>query len=149
MKNNMVMTVVIAIVVAAAAFFVGMKYQASKVMTTQATGQFGQNARFGQGSGRQRGGRGGFGGAAVGEVTALDANSITLKLQDGSSKIVNLSSSTTYSKTDTAAKSDIKVGDRIAAIGSAASDGSISAQNVQLNPMFRGPRLSGTPAPQQ
>jgi hypothetical protein len=56
---------------------------------------------------------------------------------DGSSKIVNISPSTTYSKTDTGSKSDLKTGIRVAAIGSPNSDGSVTAQNVQINPMFR------------
>jgi hypothetical protein len=82
------------------------------------------------------GGRG-AGGANVGEIVSMDANSVTIKLQDGSSKIINLSSSTTYSKTDTASKTDLKTGDRIAAFGTPNSDGSITAQNIQVNPMFR------------
>jgi type 1 fimbria pilin len=150
MKNKSILiTIVVAIIVGAIAFFGGMKYQQTK--TPQFAGQFFRNTQGGPGGfgqGGQRGGNRGFGGATVGEVVSQDASSITLKLMDGSSKIVNTSSSTTYSKTDTAAKTDIKTGARIAAIGTSNSDGSITAQNIQLNPMFRiGPRASGMPQP--
>lgn len=151
MKNNWVITIVVAIVVAAVAFFGGMKYQQSHALASNANAGFGQNfGRRGQnGQGARTGGRGGFGGANVGEIVSMDANSVTIKLQDGSSKIVNLSSSTTYSKTDTASKTDLKTGDRIAAFGTANSDGSITAQNIQVNPMFRvGPGGAGAGRPQ-
>lgn len=150
-KNNMTMTIVIAVVVAALAFFGGMQYQKSQAKTSFAGSQFGQAGAGGANG--QRGGRAGgrgFGGATVGDIVSVDANSITVKLQDGSSKIVNLSGSTTFSKTDTASKSDLKTGIKVAAFGTPSSDGSITAQNVQLNPMFRvGPRPSGQPNPGQ
>ncbi|HZE87412.1 MAG TPA: hypothetical protein VE090_04360 [Methylomirabilota bacterium] len=138
----MIIMVIIVIVVAAGAFFGGMKYQQGKTaggMITFGNGQYGQGqgGQRGQGSQGRLGGRSGMGGATVGEVVSVDANSVTIKLQDGSSKIVNLSTSTTISKTDTASKSDLKKGDRIAAFGMSNSDGSITAQNIQLNPMFR------------
>lgn len=134
----MLTTVIIVIVVAAAAFFGGTKYQQTQAQGAGNNGQFAHGDANGQGGARQGrfGGRG-FGGATVGEILSVDTNSITVKLQDGSSKIVNISGSTTFSKTDTASKSDLKTGERIAAFGSANSDGSITAQNVQLNPMFR------------
>ncbi len=137
----MILTVII---VAAVAFFGGMKYQQSK--TGSSTGTLGQGNGFGQGGrpGGQRGAGGrGFGGATVGEVISQDDKSITLKLQDGSSKLVNIAKSTIYSKTDTATMTDVKVGERVAAIGSTNSDGSITAQNIQLNPMFRNGRGPG------
>jgi hypothetical protein len=143
MKKNTLTTVIIAVIVAAIAFFAGTKYEQTQAASGRqfAAGNFQRNAaRGGQG---QRG----FGGANVGEVVSIDNDSITLKLMDGSSKIVNISGSTTYSKTASASKTDIKSGDRIAAIGTPNSDGSITAQNIQLNPMFRGPgRISPTPS---
>ncbi len=138
------MTIIIVIVVGVAAFFGGMQYQKSQGATNANGMQFGQ---AGQGSRQGRPGNGrGFGNATVGEIVSVDANSITVKLPDGSSKIVNISGSTTFSKTQTAAKSDVKTGMRIAAFGTSNSDGSITAQNVQLNPMFR-TGLRGTPQP--
>ena len=71
----------------------------------------------------------------VGKIVSADANSITVQLMDGSSKIVNLMDSTKISKADTALKSDLTTGQMVAAFGTANSDGSINAQTVQLNPM--------------
>lgn len=145
-KNSLLITIVVAVIVAAIAFFGGMKYQQSHAFARNANQAFGQNfGRRGQnGQSARAGGRGGFGGANLGEIVSMDADSVTIKLQDGSSKIINLSSSTTYSKTDTASKSDLKTGDRIAAFGMSNSDGSITAQNIQVNPMFRtGPGRQG------
>jgi hypothetical protein len=131
---------IIVVVVAVAAFFGGVFYQKSQ--RSSAASQFAQNRtpRIGQGqfgANRNTAGRGGFGGAVIGDVVSVDADSLTVKLQDGSSKIVNLSKSTTYSKTDTGSKDDIKTGTKVAAIGSTNSDGSVTAQNIQLNPAFR------------
>lgn len=138
MKNNSALiTVVVALVVGAGAFYGGMKYQETKAsgnpdrgqVFRMQVGQGGQNKQFGM--------RGAMGGATTGEVLSVDENTITVKLPDGGSKIVVLSDSTTYNKSESASKSDVKVGEKIAAFGNANSDGSVTAQNVQLNPMMR------------
>lgn len=148
--NNTVVMVILGIIIAAASFYGGMKYQSGKAQERFAgrNGQFmqggpnGGTGRFGQRQGN------GNGSPVVGEIIGVDDKSMTVKLMDGSSKIVILAASTTFSKTDTAAKTDLKSGMQIAAFGPANSDGSITAQNIQLNPMFRfGQRLSGTPPP--
>ena len=95
-------------------------------------------------------GRGRFGGATMGNVLSQDANSITIQLQDGSSKIINISGSTTFSKTDSASKSDIQNDMRIAAFGTNNSDGSVTAQNIQVNPpmSMRAGNKGGQSSPQ-
>lgn len=65
----------------------------------------------------------------------MDSNSLTIKLQDGSSKIVILSDKTAYVKSDKASKTDLKAGETVAVFGTDNSDGSVTAQNVQLSPM--------------
>lgn len=141
-NKNLIITMLVVIIVAAGAFYGGMLYQKS-----QARGTFGQYGmmggqnRFGQagaaGGMMRQGGNRGFGGAVVGDIVSIDNDSLTVKLQDGSSKIVNLSATTTYSKTETGAKSDLKAGTKVAAIGTTNSDGSVTAQNIQINPAFR------------
>lgn len=86
------------------------------------------------------------GGAVVGSVLSIDASSMTVKLQDGSSKIVILGGSTGYSNTTAAASTDIKVGNEVAVFGSPNSDGSVTATNVQINPEF-GRLQTVSPAP--
>lgn len=140
MKNNLIMMVVIAVLVAlVAGFFSGIKFQESKVSNRDANGGQFQNRRGG-GNGQGRLGNGFR--PVMGEILSMDDKSITVKMQDGSSKIVLLPDSVTISKTDTAAKSDLKVGEKVGVFGTDNSDGSVTAQNIQLNPMFRGPSPS-------
>lgn len=68
----------------------------------------------------------------------MDDKSITVKLQDGSSKIVLLSNTTAYNKSATGAKSDLKTGEKVAVFGTENSDGSVTARDVQLNPRTGG-----------
>jgi hypothetical protein len=58
-------------------------------------------------------------------------------MTDGSSKIVILSDSTNYSKTDKTDKTSLKTGDQVGVFGSDNADGSVTAQTIQLNPQFR------------
>src|SRR3989344_5045276 len=96
MKNKqLIITIVAILIVGAGAFFGGMKYQESKSPANR-MGQFqgGQGIRNGQ---QVRLG----GGAVMGEVISIDDKSITVKTQDGSTKLVLLSDSVTISKTET------------------------------------------------
>lgn len=143
MKNNYIVTVVLVIIVGAAAFYGGMQYQK---MQRPSFGQFGggrgqngQNIRF-------RNGANG-GGMVTGEVTGRDANSITVKMPDGSSKIVILSGSTTINKQAIGTKDDLKSGEKVAVFGTTNSDGSVTAQSIQLNPQVRMFRGGPTPTP--
>lgn len=60
-------------------------------------------------------------------------------MSDGSSKIVNIAPDTSYAKTATASASEVQVGTKVGVFGQTNSDGSVTAQSVQLNPQFRGP----------
>ena len=129
MKNNLVIFAIIVILIGAGAFFGGMKYQHSK---SPQIGNF-QGLRNGQLSQRSQGFR-----PVNGEIINQDEKSITVKLADGSSKIVILTDTTAITKSAEGSKSDLSVGEKIAASGTENSDGSITAQNIQLNPQFRG-----------
>lgn len=122
MKNSIMITAILIIVVGAIAFFAGMKYQQSQVRNFP-RGSVQRNNQTGRG-------------VVVGQIISQDDKSMTVKLQDGSSKIVLLSNSTTVSKTDSGSKSDLEVGINVAVSGITNSDGSVTAQNVQLNPRF-------------
>jgi hypothetical protein len=148
-KSTLIIGILVAIIVAIVAFFGGVKYQQMQAaknpgnMMFGAQGQRGQFIqRFGKG-----GGPGGFpgGGAVMGQIVSADADSITVKMKDGSSKIVNLSSSTKISKTDTASSSDLKTGQTVAVFGTTNSDGSVSAEKIQLNPQTMMKKVSPTP----
>ena len=132
MKNNMiVIIVVVALLVGAGGFFAGMKYQQSK----SPAGRFGnlQGNRNGQFQQRNQGFR-----PVNGEIISSDDKSITVKLQDGSSKIVLLTDTTSLNKSTEGSKSDLKTGEQVVVFGMENSDGSVIAQNIQLNPLSRG-----------
>lgn len=136
MKNPklIIIIVVLLILVGGGSFFAGTKYQQGRrgQFAGQFSGQQGDHTnQFRQGSG--------LGLRPVsGEIIGQDDKSITVKLQDGSSKIVLLSNTTTISKSADATKADLKVGEKVATFGTENSDGSITAQNVQINPNFGG-----------
>ena len=139
-SNNLIIAVLLVIVFSAAGFFAGTKYQQSK---TPSFGNFNRSgSQTGQAGNRARGG-----GQILGDIISQDNNSITVKLADGSSKIILVSGSTSINQATTAAIADLKVGTKVAAFGVTNSDGSVTAQNIQINPISRGPmNLTGTPA---
>lgn len=122
-------------------------YQMSKVRANFVFGgQNGGAQRFVPGgrTGGQNGGMMGRGGV-IGTVLSMDDKSVTVKLQDGSSKIVLFSDSTAYSNTVSSTKADLKTGETVAVFGTTNSDGSVTASNVQINPEFG--RMMPSPAP--
>lgn len=160
MKNNMILAiVVVAVVAAGAGFFGGMKYQQRKLITgfgRLANGQGNGTMMFGR-NGQQAGGQQGGQGSRIGtqgfrpvsgSILSTGDNSITVKLADGSTKIVLLSDSTQLNKADQASKQDLKVGATVAVFGQTNADGSVSAQNIQLNPqtMMLQSGTNGTPS---
>jgi len=64
-------------------------------------------------------------------------------LADGSSKIVLISDSTQINQATTATSVDLKMGITIAAYGTANSDGSITAQSIQINPQVPAEPVQG------
>lgn len=142
--QQIVITLVVAIVVGAAGFFGGMQYQKSKATAANVQSGLNRQGRVG-GQGRFGGQNGGN--ATRGQVISTSDTGITVKLADGSSKIVLISGSTQVGKEATAAKSDIQNGDQVVVFGMANSDGSVNAQNVQINP-FAGIRPSSSPQAQ-
>jgi len=132
MKNQMIITIVVALVVGSAAFFGGVQYQKK-----QASGLIQGQFRVPNGGGPQGGfqGRGGNSQGMMsvgGEIISQDDTSITVKMQDGSSKIIILSDDTNINKTSEGSKSDLKTGETVTAFGTTNSDGSITAQNVSI-----------------
>lgn len=132
MKNTILITIVIAILAAAGAFFGGMKYQESK--SSNASSQFGglQRQRTGGAGGNRMGVR-----PVNGDIISSDDKSITVKLSDGSSKIVLVSPSTQINKAERATIADLKTGEKVAVFGNENSDGSVNAQSINLNPILR------------
>lgn len=149
-KNNTILiAIVLAVVVGVIGFFAGMEYQKSQARQSFAQG--GLRGQFANGASGVRGGNGGNGAArpVYGDILSLNDNSITVKMQDGSTKIVLVTGSTTINKATEGSKSDLTEGERVGVFGTTNSDGSVTAQNIQLNPNVRGinPVTSGQPTP--
>ncbi|MFH1244764.1 MAG: DUF5666 domain-containing protein [bacterium] len=81
------------------------------------------------------------GGMLIGEVMSKDDKSITVKMPDGSSKIVILSSSTVYRTATDTTKDQLEVGKNIAVQGMQNADGSTTATSIELNPVMRGQNI--------
>lgn len=135
MKKTLIGFIITIVLVSAGAFYGGMRYQQSKTPARPgfAAGQFGTN-------GTQRIGNGApNGGFATGQIISADSQSITIKMQDGGSKIVFLSGSTEVGKTVTGTASDLAVGTNVVASGTANSDGSVTAATIQIRPVGQVP----------
>jgi len=160
MKNKIVWFVAAAFLVGGAAgFFGGMKYQQGKVasnaggarnfqnLTDEQRQQLGANFQGGDGMANGNRNIGNGSGMASGEVISKDDKSITLKLRDGGSKIIFYSGSTKFTKSAEGEIGDVAVGEQISATGSANSDGSLTAQTIQIRPIIQiGAQPSGQSA---
>jgi hypothetical protein len=134
---NKQITLFIVIVVAASglSFYGGIKYNQTQSVAerTANRAQFGGgNNSSGNGTRVPRGGANG--GFTAGEVIAKDDKSVTIKLRDGGSKIIFLSASAEVTKSATGSAQDISIGTQVSANGTANSDGSMTAQTVQIRP---------------
>ena len=151
-NKNKIISAVAVVVIAGAAFFGGMKYGEAKVPA----GAFGRTAFSGGQGGNVQfrggpGGRGGLGGFLAGSILSKDATSITIGIQDGGSKIVFTSASTTVSKMAAGSMNDLATGTSVIVQGTPNSDGSITAQAIQIRPAgapaFGGGRTGSGQAP--
>lgn len=140
MKNKMLIGFIIAmIVVGAGSFYGGMLYgksQASSQNNAARQQRLGQGAGQVQGGQFNRQGRAGQAGSFVnGDIIAKDDKSITVKSADGGSKIVFLSGTTQIMKSVNGSTADLENGKNVMITGSANSDGSLTAQSIQLRPV--------------
>lgn len=135
MNKLLLVAVAVVVVVGGGAFYGGMKYAQGKAVSNrqQMFGQTGANISGGFTGGR--GGQGAIGGGLVsGDIIFKDNQSITVKMRDGSSKIVFFSDATEISKFVAGASADLGVGKTVSVMGKTNSDGSITATSVQLRP---------------
>lgn len=163
-KTIIPIIVLTALIFGGGGFYGGMKYNQSKNSQVDFSAQGGSalggrdfgnltpeqmQQRFQQmgvnGGARPRQGSGGQGGGfATGEVISKDDKSITVKTPvlgqnanssgQGSTKIIFYSSSTEIGKSVSGDAADLEVGKTVTINGSANSDGSITAQSIQIRP---------------
>lgn len=139
-KPNYAITIIVVVIVGAVAFYGGMQFQNRRRMTmmrTQMGTQFagrmnGQNDTPGpNGMNMPRGNALGMR-PLNGEVLSQDENSITIKMSDGSSKIIILSDQTIINKATAAPKTELKAYVQVTVFGTTNQDGSITAQNISI-----------------
>lgn len=127
---------VVAVAVGAGAFFGGMTYAKSTTAASPAAG-----ARYGSrtGAGGQMAGNRANGGMTAGDVISKDNGSITVKAADGGSKLVFVNDATSIVTAASGTIDDVAVGKQVTVIGTAGSDGSITANMIQIGSVgFRG-----------
>ncbi len=129
MKNIIIAVVISVVVAGGVGFWIGTK------QAPVGGSPSGQTAR---GNFAGRGGAGGFGGGTTGSIVSNSGNTLTISLKDGSSKIVFVSASTTVMKTTAGSLSDLSSGTNVVVIGSTNSDGSVTANSIQLRPASPG-----------
>ncbi|MFA6255107.1 MAG: hypothetical protein WC675_03695 [Patescibacteria group bacterium] len=150
MKNtNTIIGIAVALlVVAGGSFYGGLLYGKSK-SAGPSGGRF-QDLTSEQRQARmQLNGGSGNNGLATGEIISQDDKSITVKLPDGGSKIIFYSSSTIIGKMATSTAADLTLGESVMATGTANSDGSITAQSIQVRPNSPTQAPAQTPPPAQ
>ncbi|EKD43752.1 MAG: hypothetical protein ACD_72C00134G0002 [uncultured bacterium] len=139
MKKQLPQIIVGVLVIGLVAFYAGMKYGQSKSVVTVGN-TFGQGqqrggGQFGGGTGiRMGGGNRSGAGFANGEVASVDEKSLTVKMRDGSSKIIILSTTTQILRSTTGTLADVLLGSSVTITGGLNSDGSMTAQTIQMRP---------------
>lgn len=128
MKNqNIFFTLIFVIISLIVGFFGGVYYQRSQ----RATGFNRLNFQSNNPTGRfMQGTR-----PINGTIIKKDNESITIKLRDGSTRIVFLNEKTQISKSTSASKEDLTENKSVFIVGQQNPDGSISAENIQINPL--------------
>jgi len=143
-------TLAIAGVLIAAVFFATGYFTSKTFSKTSAPNgmQFaagGNGQRQGAGQTARNMARNPMGGFVNGELVKKDATSFSIKQRDGSLKLVLITSSTKAMKMSEGSLSDFATGQQVMVTGSSNSDGSITAQTVQIRPegALGGPGMGG------
>lgn len=127
-KKYITVGVVVILVVSAISFWGGMKYDKLKNPGFSQRQQRGTGGAFT--AGRQGGRQSGQ--FINGDIISKDDKSLTVRTQDGGSKIIFYTASTSVGKTIEGSISDLEVGTRVMVGGSANSDGTVAAQTIQI-----------------
>jgi hypothetical protein len=131
-KKCIIASAITIVIVAGLSFYGGMQYQKSQTRNNFSSFQNGDFQSI-----RNNGRISGAGNGANivnGQIISKDEDSITVKIQDGSSKIIFLSGNTQINKFDQGTLDDISNGQNVMITGTSNSDGSITAQSIQIRP---------------
>ena len=134
-KNVLIIIAVIALlIVGGGSFYSGMLYgkgQAAALATSARASFAGRTGRPGNA----------VAGFTTGTIISKDSTSITLQLPSstGGSKIIFYSNSTQINKTTTGNPTDLTNGTTVSVTGTTNSDGSITANSIQIRPTNTNP----------
>ncbi|HPT66071.1 MAG TPA: hypothetical protein PK257_02050 [Candidatus Woesebacteria bacterium] len=139
-KINLSIVIVLVLVALGLGFTIGTLVQRNKRPNFRTTNgqQFQTGTRQlgdrtnGTNLGFQKGGPSGQNNAS-GEVIKIDDSSITIKTQNGGSKLIMISGSTIYKQLMDTDKSKLQVGSQIIVDGEAGTDGSITGKTISIN----------------
>ncbi len=128
-KKTIITVIAVGVVAGAVGFYGGTLLAGSATPT-----RGGNTGNFGGRNGTSARGAFTSGGFLGGEVLSKDDKSLTLKLRDGSSRIVFLSGSTLVMRAATGTIADVGTGSQVTVTGTDNSDGSVTAQTIQIRP---------------
>ena len=129
-KDHLTVWIIVTVIVAGVSYYGGNVHGKSVALVSGAgQGQFRGGGAMGAAGSRTR-----AGGAISGDVLSMDNTSLTVKMRDGSTKIIFYSGTTTVMKTAAGTIGDVAVGSTIMAQGTPNSDGSVTAQSIQIRP---------------
>ena len=147
-KKCAIIIAVVAIIVGVISFYGGTTYEKNSLskqglLRSTNGGPGGANQQGRQGGRAFGGGQGGPNGAqgdfTSGQIISKDDKSITVKTRDGGSKIIFFSASTAIGKSVSGSAGDLSNGQQVMASGKTNSDGSLSADNIQIRPADQQP----------
>lgn len=124
MKKEIIFLIIL-ILVGVGAFYGGIKYQQNKISQRtffQREGWERTNQL------RER--------IVSGEIILKDEKSLTLKLPDGSTKIVFISDKTKISKMTEGTLEDLEIGKQVMIIGNQTTEGVFLADQIQISPII-------------
>lgn len=133
MKKFLPIIIIALIVVGASAFYAGNKYGA--VQKNNRSMISGNKGGIFLGNGERRGAGAPDKGSLVrGQVISKNTSTITIKLDNGGSKVVLYSTSTLVRQTVQTTVDQIQPGENVTVTGAANSDGSVTANSIQMVP---------------